>query len=306
MLALDCRSYRRPGRRVGADRELSRLSDRHFRPGAGRPGVQPGAEVRRRGRHPARGVASRLRRPGAAAARSAAARADRRPQHPRPHRGGRLGRALPAAEHSERHGLSKAQGVSYWASAVEAKLCEGEEVALVGGGNSAGQAVVFLAPKVKHVHLGRAPAARSDDVALSDRPHQGAAERVALHRRRGDRPRSRRDRGAGQGDIPAASTRATSRPIRYAICSCSSAPTRMPIGWPSASRSMTRASSSPAAISRRPTSRSTARRCRWKPASPACSRSATCAPARPSGSAPRSARAPRWWRRSTPRWRTEA
>jgi thioredoxin reductase (NADPH) len=45
-------------------------------------------------------------------------------------------------------------GVSYWASAVEAKLCEGEEIALVGGGNSAGQAVVFLAPKVKHVHLG--------------------------------------------------------------------------------------------------------------------------------------------------------
>jgi thioredoxin reductase (NADPH) len=44
-------------------------------------------------------------------------------------------------------------GVSYWASAVEAKLCEGEEIALVGGGNSAGQAVVFLAPKVKHVHM---------------------------------------------------------------------------------------------------------------------------------------------------------
>ena len=44
-------------------------------------------------------------------------------------------------------------GVSYWASPVEAKLCAGEEVALVGGGNSAGQAVVFLAPKVKHLHL---------------------------------------------------------------------------------------------------------------------------------------------------------
>jgi len=29
----------------------------------------------------------------------------------------------------------------------------GQEVALVGGGNSAGQAVVFLAPKVKHLHL---------------------------------------------------------------------------------------------------------------------------------------------------------
>jgi thioredoxin reductase (NADPH) len=44
-------------------------------------------------------------------------------------------------------------GISYWASPVEAKLCEGEEVALVGAGNSAGQAVVFLAPKVKHLHL---------------------------------------------------------------------------------------------------------------------------------------------------------
>jgi thioredoxin reductase (NADPH) len=45
------------------------------------------------------------------------------------------------------------RGISYWASPVEAKLCEGEEVAVVGGGNSAGQAVVFLAPKVKRLHL---------------------------------------------------------------------------------------------------------------------------------------------------------
>src|SRR5215813_13404691 len=45
------------------------------------------------------------------------------------------------------------RGVSYWASPVESKLCEGEEVALVGGGNSAGQAVVFLAPKVQRLHL---------------------------------------------------------------------------------------------------------------------------------------------------------
>jgi thioredoxin reductase (NADPH) len=51
--------------------------------------------------------------------------------------------------------LSKFEGagVSYWASPIEAKLCEGEEVTLVGGGNSAGQAVVFLAPKVKQLHL---------------------------------------------------------------------------------------------------------------------------------------------------------
>jgi thioredoxin reductase (NADPH) len=44
-------------------------------------------------------------------------------------------------------------GVSYWASPVEAKLCEGEEVALVGAGNSAGQAVVYLAPRVRRLHM---------------------------------------------------------------------------------------------------------------------------------------------------------
>jgi thioredoxin reductase (NADPH) len=44
-------------------------------------------------------------------------------------------------------------GVSYWASPIEAQACAGEEVALVGGGNSAGQAVVFLAPSVKKLHL---------------------------------------------------------------------------------------------------------------------------------------------------------
>ncbi|MDB6145177.1 MAG: thioredoxin reductase [Pseudomonas sp.] len=44
-------------------------------------------------------------------------------------------------------------GVSYWASPVEANLCKGEDIALVGAGNSAGQAVVFLAPQVKHLHL---------------------------------------------------------------------------------------------------------------------------------------------------------
>jgi thioredoxin reductase (NADPH) len=35
--------------------------------------------------------------------------------------------------------------VHYWASPMEASLCGGQEVALVGGGNSAGQAVVYLA-----------------------------------------------------------------------------------------------------------------------------------------------------------------
>lgn len=41
--------------------------------------------------------------------------------------------------------------VHYWASPLEAKLCAGQEVALVGGGNSAGQAAVYLASHVAKV-----------------------------------------------------------------------------------------------------------------------------------------------------------
>src|SRR5262245_49209608 len=43
--------------------------------------------------------------------------------------------------------------VHYWASPLEGKLCAGQEVALVGGGNSAGQAVVYLASLVSKVWL---------------------------------------------------------------------------------------------------------------------------------------------------------
>lgn len=42
-------------------------------------------------------------------------------------------------------------GVWYWASASEIRLCAGEEVVVVGGGNSAGQAAVHLASHVRRV-----------------------------------------------------------------------------------------------------------------------------------------------------------
>src|SRR6201991_564771 len=44
-------------------------------------------------------------------------------------------------------------GVYYWATPIEARLCRKEPVLLIGGGNSAGQAVVFLASHVEHVHM---------------------------------------------------------------------------------------------------------------------------------------------------------
>jgi thioredoxin reductase (NADPH) len=45
------------------------------------------------------------------------------------------------------------KGVYYWASPLEAKLCASEEVVLVGGGNSAGQAAVFLSGFASRVHM---------------------------------------------------------------------------------------------------------------------------------------------------------
>ncbi|MGA7806598.1 NAD(P)/FAD-dependent oxidoreductase, partial [Bradyrhizobium sp.] len=43
--------------------------------------------------------------------------------------------------------------VWYWASPIEARLCAAQEVALVGGGNSAGQAAVFLSGHASKVTM---------------------------------------------------------------------------------------------------------------------------------------------------------
>ena len=52
-------------------------------------------------------------------------------------------------------------GVYYGATFVEAQLCKGEDVIVVGGGNSAGQAAVFLAETTNHVYV----LVRSDGLA---------------------------------------------------------------------------------------------------------------------------------------------
>jgi thioredoxin reductase (NADPH) len=52
-------------------------------------------------------------------------------------------------------GLEDYEGASvhYWASPMEGQLCSGEDIALVGGGNSAGQALVFVASQARHVTM---------------------------------------------------------------------------------------------------------------------------------------------------------
>jgi thioredoxin reductase (NADPH) len=61
--------------------------------------------------------------------------------------------------------LERFEGVSihYAATEAEAQRCEGEEVAVVGGGNSAGQAAVYLAGRTRRVYL----LIRGDDLGKS-------------------------------------------------------------------------------------------------------------------------------------------
>jgi thioredoxin reductase (NADPH) len=49
--------------------------------------------------------------------------------------------------------LYESSSVHYWASPLEGQLCDGQEIALVGGGNSAGQVTVYLASKAAKVWL---------------------------------------------------------------------------------------------------------------------------------------------------------
>ena len=56
----------------------------------------------------------------------------------------------PALEHLARF---EGSGIYYAATAMERQLCVGEEVAVVGGGNSAGQAAVFLSEKCTRVNV---------------------------------------------------------------------------------------------------------------------------------------------------------
>ncbi|HEX2578226.1 MAG TPA: FAD-dependent oxidoreductase [Aquihabitans sp.] len=63
----------------------------------------------------------------------------------------------------ERWGELEGAGVYYAATETEGRLCAGERVAVLGGGNSAGQAALFLAGKGCEVHV----VVRSDDLGRS-------------------------------------------------------------------------------------------------------------------------------------------
>jgi thioredoxin reductase (NADPH) len=72
-------------------------------------------------------------------------------------------------------------GIHYAATAIEAGLCEGEEVVVVGGGNSAGQAAVYLSHHASCVHVlvrGTGLAASMSDYLIG---RIAASKTIALH-----------------------------------------------------------------------------------------------------------------------------
>lgn len=77
--------------------------------------------------------------------------------------------------------FSGGNGIHWAATAIEAAFCEREEVIVVGGSNSAGQAAVFLSRHAAHVHiLVRGPnlAASMSDYLVG---RIEASERITLH-----------------------------------------------------------------------------------------------------------------------------
>ena len=72
-------------------------------------------------------------------------------------------------------------GIHYAATAIEAGLCEGEEVVVVGGGNSAGQAAVYLSHHASCVHVlvrGTGLAASMSDYLIG---RIAASKAIVLH-----------------------------------------------------------------------------------------------------------------------------
>ena len=73
------------------------------------------------------------------------------------------------------------QGIHYAATALEAQLCTNSEVAIIGGGNSAGQAAVFLSRFASHVHV----LVRSDGLASTMSDYLVSrierSDRITLH-----------------------------------------------------------------------------------------------------------------------------
>ncbi len=193
------------------------------------------------------------------------------------------------------------RGVWYWASPIEARLCADQEVALVGGGNSAGQAAVFLSSHARKVYMvirgGGLGASMSrylierieatpniellfnTEITGLDGSEEGTLARV--------RWRSRLGGDETSVDIRNLFLFVGADPATDWLDGCGVMVDRG--GFVVTGAQCGKAS---AAVSH------------WRRRCPACSPSAMSVRDRSSGSAARSARARRWWRRCMAFWKT--
>ncbi len=156
VLVIDSRSF---GGQAGASARIENylgFPNRHHRHGAHRPGVYPSAEIWRSHGNSCRSADPQVRKPKhhrlARRTTSTTSFGSRRSSCNSMTisacaqttvviaSGGALPTAKPRASR-----CVEGRGVHFWASPIEARLCTSQEVVLVGGGNSAGQATVFLA-----------------------------------------------------------------------------------------------------------------------------------------------------------------
>ena len=206
-------------------------------------------------------------------------------------------RSLPLANIAQFEGC----GVHYAATAVESELCEGDDAAVVGGGNSAGQAAVFLSRLANHVHI----LVRGDGLAstMSDyliRRIEAAPERITVHPHteitalNGERHLDTvtwRDRVTGQSQT---------RHVPNVFLMLGAAPNTewLNRASPWTTRDLCERVYRPSPMTPRPPTRC---RSRWPPAVPAFSPSVTCDPDRSNGSPRPWARARSWSPRCTKR-----
>ena len=81
----------------------------------------------------------------------------------------------------DRYAELEGNGIYYAATAMEAGLCAGTHVVVVGGGNSAGQAAIYLARSVAHVHILVRGKGLADTMSSYLIERIEASERITLH-----------------------------------------------------------------------------------------------------------------------------
>ena len=171
-------------------------------------------------------------------------------------------------------------------------MCRGSDVVVVGGGNSAGQAAVFLAGQVRKVYL----VIRGDDLyknmssylarRIEDTPNIEVLRNTEVRRLNGDGCLT----AVELVDNKTGETRTIKTPALFSFIGAMPRTDWLPPEIERDDKGFVRTGR---AVAQSPTGPPSGSRSCWRPAAPACSPPATCGPARSSAS-PRPSARERW------------